>query len=175
MPRCTKELTEKQAAFVDEYLVDLNASAAAVRAGFSVKSADKISSELMGKTRVAAAIRKSLDKRSARVEVTQDQVIRELAILAFSSIENYELRDELLRLVDGAPSTAMRAISSVTVEHIPQQDGEDRIKVKYTLWSKPEALKLLAQHLGMLIDKHQLEAGPSLLDLLISNVKEQAK
>lgn len=62
-------LTPKQAAFVDEYLVDLNATQAAIRAGYSEKNAHKIASELLGKTGVAAAIRAAQLERSERVKV----------------------------------------------------------------------------------------------------------
>lgn len=69
------KLTPRQQRFVEEYLVDLNATRAAVRAGYSERNADKIGSELLGKTRVAQAIQKAQQERSARVQVTQDSVL----------------------------------------------------------------------------------------------------
>ncbi len=71
-------LTAKQKMFVQEYLVDLNATQAAIRAGYSQKNADKIGSELLGKTRVSAAIQEAMKKRGKRVEVNQDYVIEKL-------------------------------------------------------------------------------------------------
>ncbi len=71
-------LTAKQKMFVQEYLVDLNATQAAIRAGYSQKNADKIGSELLGKTRVSAAIQEAMRKRSKRVEINQDYVIEKL-------------------------------------------------------------------------------------------------
>ena len=59
-------LTPKQARFVQEYLVDLNATAAAKRAGYSAKNADKIGSELLGKTRVSDAIQAAVKQREQR-------------------------------------------------------------------------------------------------------------
>ena len=76
-------LTEKQKAFVREYLVDLNATQAAIRAGYSKKNADKIGSELLGKTRVSDAIQKAMQDRQERTEITQDKVIQEIAGQAF--------------------------------------------------------------------------------------------
>lgn len=73
-----KKLTPKQARFVDEYLIDLNATAAARRAGYSERNADKIGPELLGKTRVMAAINERLKERSERTEVTQDFVVGNL-------------------------------------------------------------------------------------------------
>ncbi len=71
-------LTPKQARFVEEYLVDLNATQAAIRAGYSARNADKIGPELLGKTRVAEAIQKAKEARSERTEITQDEVIQGL-------------------------------------------------------------------------------------------------
>lgn len=71
-------LTAKQERFVQEYLVDLNATQAAIRAGYSAKNADKIGPELLGKTRVSTAIQAEKNARSARTQITQDYVIKKL-------------------------------------------------------------------------------------------------
>ncbi len=71
-------LTPKQARFVEEYLVDLNATQAAIRAGYSARNADKIGPELLGKTRVAEAVKAAQQARSGRTEITQDEVIQGL-------------------------------------------------------------------------------------------------
>lgn len=69
------KLTEKQKRFVQEYLVDLNATAAAKRAGYSEKSASRIAVELLNKTQVSAEIQKQQAKRQKRVEITQENVL----------------------------------------------------------------------------------------------------
>lgn len=69
------KLTPKQARFVDEYLIDLNATQAAIRAGYSEKTADKIGSQLLGKTRVLEAIQKGQAKLSEACLVNQKMVI----------------------------------------------------------------------------------------------------
>lgn len=75
-------LTPKQKRFVAEYLVDLNATAAARRAGYSVKTADRIGPELLGKTCVSQAIQEAIKERERRTEVTQDYVIKKLKEIA---------------------------------------------------------------------------------------------
>ena len=70
------KLTIKQETFVAEYLVDLNATQAAIRAGYSAKNADKIGSELLGKTRVKEKIQERMDQRSERTEITADYVLK---------------------------------------------------------------------------------------------------
>ncbi len=71
-------LTPKQERFVQEYLVDLNATQAAIRAGYSAKTASRIGPELLVKTCISEAIQKAIKKREKRTEVTQDYVIAKL-------------------------------------------------------------------------------------------------
>ena len=78
-----KKLTPRQAQFVKEYLLDLNATQAAIRAGYSAKTADRIGPELLGKTCVADAIGVAMEHRSTRTDITQDRVLYELAAMAF--------------------------------------------------------------------------------------------
>lgn len=75
-------LTLKQERFVQEYLVDLNATQAAIRAGYSAKTASRIGPELLGKTCISEAIQKAIKKREKRTEVTQDYVIEKLREIA---------------------------------------------------------------------------------------------
>lgn len=79
-------LTDKQRRFVDEYLIDLNATQAAVRAGYSENTARSIGSENFGKPAVAEAIAEAQRERAERTGVTADQVVRELARVAFSDL-----------------------------------------------------------------------------------------
>lgn len=72
------KLTDKQQRFVEEYLVDLNATQAAIRAGYSQKTASRIGPELLGKTCVSEAISKAKQKRSTRIGITQDMVVKEV-------------------------------------------------------------------------------------------------
>ena len=88
-------LTEKQKMFVQEYLVDLNATQAAVRAGYSQKRASEIGYQLLQKTTVQAAILDAIDKRQQRTEVTQDYVIdklREIAEMRASDCSESDLK-----------------------------------------------------------------------------------
>lgn len=76
--KAVSTITEKQKRFVDEYLIDLNATAAAKRAGYSEKTADRIGPELLGKTCVSQAIQKALAERQKRTGITQDYVLEKL-------------------------------------------------------------------------------------------------
>ena len=78
----SRSLTHKQTMFVKEYLCDLNATQAAIRAGYSVKRAEFTGSDLVRNRKVAAAIQEAMDRRSAKTEITADRVLREVSHMA---------------------------------------------------------------------------------------------
>lgn len=117
-------LTPKQARFVEEYLVDLNATQAAIRAGYSAKTADKQGSQLLGKTRVAAEIAKRQTARSEAAQVTQEYVLQRLII-------------EAEREGEGASHSARVSAASLLGKHLGMfvdrqiTDNTTRIIVEY--------------------------------------------
>ncbi|WP_310731021.1 terminase small subunit, partial [Burkholderia multivorans] len=78
-----KKLSAKHQRFVDEYLIDLNATKAAERAGYSKRTAGQIGFELLKKPEIAEAISEAMKAREQRTGITQDRVLRELARIAF--------------------------------------------------------------------------------------------
>jgi len=83
------KLTPKQEMFCKEYLVDLNATQAATRAGYSEKTAQEQAARLLSNVIIQAEIQARMEKRVDRTEITQDKVLMELAILAFSDLADY--------------------------------------------------------------------------------------
>ena len=81
-----KKLMPRQKRFVEEYLIDLNATQATIRAGYSKKTAAEIGCENLRKPHIAAAISKAVQKRTERTEITQDQVLNELRKIGFADI-----------------------------------------------------------------------------------------
>lgn len=150
------KLTPKQQLFVDEYLVDLNATQAAIRAGYSVKNAGKIGSELLQKTRIKAAIDKAMAERSRRTGITQDRVLRELAKVAFvNATDVINMDDATLKGDANREDTA--AIASVKVKTIPGEEG-DIVEREVKMCDKLKALELIGKHLGMFTDKVNVNA-----------------
>lgn len=145
------DLTAKQRAFVDEYLVDLNATQAAIRAGYSEKSADSQAAQLMANPKVAAEVQTALDKRATRTEVTADRVIAELARIAFSDLRDVaRWNEDALSLIDSESLTedAARALREVVATTSQTEHGTtNRLHVKQH--DKLKALELLGKHLGM--------------------------
>ena len=149
-------LTDKQQRFVEEYLIDLNATQAAIRAGYSVKNAGKIGPELLGKTRVKLAIDKAMAERSRRTGITQDRVLQELAKIAFVNATDVINMDEATIRGDvNREDTA--AIASVKVKTIPGEEG-DIVEREVKMCDKLKALELIGKHLGMFTDKVNVNA-----------------
>lgn len=145
-------LTPKQEAFVREYLVDLNATQAAIRAGYSAKTAEAIGRENLGKPRIAERIEAAVSARNQRTEVTADRVLRELAILGFSDVRHFAVdHDGTLKLVEGAPDDAWRAVSSVKhkIRTFRDDNGntETNREIEFRMWDKNAALEKIAKHI----------------------------
>jgi phage terminase small subunit len=149
-----KKFTAKQRAFVAEYLVDLNATRAAIRAGFSPKTAEWIGPQLLGKAHVATAIAEGMARRSARTEITADRVLRELGRLAFLDIRKAFTEDGNLRSLSELDDDTAAAIAGIEVSELRDSDGAviGHVK-KVRLADKIAALTLLARHLGLLQDR----------------------
>ena len=88
-------LTAKQSRFVDEYLVDLNATQAALRAGYSQRTAGQIGDENLKKPEIQSAIQQRMQERQARTQITADLVLREVASIALAP-----LGDEVVKTAD---------------------------------------------------------------------------
>lgn len=117
------KLTAKQQTFVEEYLIDLNATQAAIRAGYSAKNADKIGSELLGKTRVAEAVSMAMAERSRRTGINQDRVLQELARIGFAKITDV-VDPETAKIRPDASDDDLACIQSIKIK--PNEFGTER-------------------------------------------------
>jgi len=156
------KLNQRQRAFVREYCVDLNGTRAAIRAGYNRSGASVVATRLVADSRIAAAIAHAMETRAARVNMTADSVLEEVATLANASVEHYKVDDDgNLVLAEGAPPNAMRAIQSVKRKKIVKEfpDGSITItyEVEFKLWDKPGALKLMGRHVGIKAFADRLE------------------
>lgn len=145
------KLTEKQKRFVEEYLIDLNATQAAIRAGYKVDNARQTATENLAKPYIAEAINKALAERSRRTGINQDRVIQELAKIAFVNITDIVNAD--CEILPDADEADLAAIESVKVKTIPTKSGETGVEREVKLSSKLKALEMLGKHLGMWNDK----------------------
>lgn len=168
-------LTAKQQRFVDEYLIDLNATQAAIRAGYSAKTAAQIGRQLLQKTSVADAIADGKAARSVRTLITADRVLQELAVIGFSDARHYKLGEMGgLKSADSAPESAMRAVASVKHRTRTDDEGNSTYEVEYRLWDKNAALTNLGKHLGLFTEKHEHKmAGGGVLAVPVPIAAEQ--
>lgn len=155
-------LTPKQQRFVDEYLIDLNGTQAAIRAGYSKKTARQIAEENLSKPYIAAAVQQAMSRRELRTEVTQDMVLREYAKLAFLDPRRFYDENGNLIPVHELPADVAAALAGMEiatsrtgkdVEGIPEY--EDIKKIKFI--DKKGALDSVARHLGMFIDRSEVK------------------
>lgn len=143
-------MNARQEAFVREYLVDLNATQAAIRAGYSEKTARAIGAENLTKPDIKAALKKEMDKRAARTEITADRVLKELAAIGFADTTKaiYVKRGKV-QVVDTEklPEATRRAISEIKQTVTPSGGS---LSIKFH--DKKGALDLLGKHLGIWTD-----------------------
>lgn len=164
------ELTGKQARFVEEYLVDLNATKAAERAGYSVKTAYAQGHRLLKDAEIAKALQKAQQERSARVHVSQDYVLRRLLDISESDlIEATDEEGNLLPLAQWPKGLRMALDGLDCTELARQQDDEEEVSThlrKVRLSSRLKALDMLGRHLGMWTDRVVIEDQAGLAERL---------
>jgi len=169
-------LTPKQAAFVREYLVDLNATQAAIRAGYSASSAEVTGSKLLGNPKVRQAVDEAVQRRSERVEVKQDDVLLTLLRILNADIgKAFDADGRLLAMRDIPPDVRL-AISAVETDELYGSEGGKRTEIgltrKLKFWSKDKALELAMRHLGLLKDRVDVKVSMTLEDLVQLSMKK---
>lgn len=186
-------LTEKQKLFVEEYLVDLNAKQAAIRAGYSPKTAEQIGYKLVQKSSVSEEIEKAMARRAKRLSVRQEDVINELKAIAYTERSRYAkvvekqaymttedgtripLTDEdgnpimyrtvQVELTDNLSEDEKKAIAGIKM-------GKNGIEVETA--DKVRALELLGRHLGMFKEKVEvsgLDEQKNKLDSILKQMR----
>jgi phage terminase small subunit len=148
------ELNARQQRFVDEYLIDLNATQAAIRAGYSAKDADVQGPRLLGNVGVQAAITEKQSKLAQKSEITQEKVLAEYVKLGFANMLDFmTVQSDGLAYVDLSKLTREQAaaLQEVTIDEYVIGKGEDAhdvMKVKIKLSDKKAALDSICKMLG---------------------------
>jgi phage terminase small subunit len=152
VPKFKSGLSPKQELFIQEYLVDLNATQAAIRAGYSPKTANNVGTQNVIK--LGSYIEAAKKERSERTEITADRVIKELARIAFVDFR---------KVAEWGPGgVTLRASDELTedeaaiVSEVSELTGENSRSIKSKRFDKLKALELLGKHLGMFAEKVQV-------------------
>lgn len=158
------KLTPKQMRFVDEWLIDFNGKQAAIRAGYSAKTAEATAARLLRNVKVQAEISRRQKDLQRRTEVTQERVVMELARVAFADATNYVQvetriinRGEVkvpIELAVHKETAELSADQRAAIASIKQ--GANGVEIK--LHDKIKALELLGRHIGMFNDKLEVKA-----------------
>ena len=158
-------LTGPRWLFCQEYILDENGKQAAIRAGFSAKTAAAASSRLLTNVKVQRAIADLRAARNDRFEFDADHVLQELAMIAFSDIGevmDFSGADVRMRDANAIPERARRAFASIKVKRYVEGSGEEARTVEiieFKFCDKLAALIKLGQHLGMFKTQTEL-TGP---------------
>ena len=164
------KLNEKQQRFVQEYLVDLNATQAALRAGYSAKTAYSSGPRLLGHVGVQAAITAGRQALEARTGITQERVLAELAKIGFSDIRKIFDDTGRLKLPGELDDETAGAIASIEVVTRSLGEGEVEYIHKIKASDKRAALVDIGKHLGMFAPEKE-PPPPQGINLTINNVE----
>lgn len=162
----TSELTARQRRFVDEYLVDLNATQAAIRSGYAPSGARTEGARLLANADISDAIAAAQLKRSQRTKITQDQVLTELAKIGFSDIrravrwqaqvvemeEDEETGEQKLSVTNQVQIIDSDDIDGDTAAAISEISQSDKGALKIKFHDKQAALVNIGKHLGMFVN-----------------------
>lgn len=161
-----RKLTNKRAAFVREYLKDCHGRNAAIRAGYSERSARFIACELLQDPAVQAAVQAGQRAAAERSDVTVDEIIREYRRIAFSNLNQYlSFGPNGVKLKSSAEidEAALAAVREISERAATENDVRT---VSFRLHSKTAALAALAKHLGMFSEKLETKVQAAVEELL---------
>lgn len=150
--RGSGKLSDKQSRFVLEYQIDFNGKQAAIRAGYSPKSAEMQASRLLRNVKVQKAIRVGMDKTEAKLEVTAARIYEELSRIGLSNVTDFVKfdADGIVNIKDSEDLTPEQA---ACISEVVQNEGEKNSSFKFKLHDKLKALELMGKHKKMFTDK----------------------
>lgn len=152
MGKATRDsLTDKQQLFVDHYLITLNATKSAIAAGYAEAQADVQGWQLLSNPKVSKQLRKLMARRAKKLELSGENVLREISKIAFSDIRavmEWDAMGVKVKASHKVHSDAAAAIQSIE-QHTSETDKSCNTTVKVKLHDKMRALELAGRHLGL--------------------------
>lgn len=164
-------MTDKQVLFCKEYIIDLNASAAAVRAGYSNESARSIAYELLAKEEIETEIRRLINERSERLNVTADDVLREFYAIGMSNVKDFLYDDFEVKNLDEIDLVKAKAIKSVK-KTITEFEGGSKTVVEFQLHDKISGLNSIGKHIGFFEKDNQQKNQETPIEVTIVAPKD---
>ena len=169
-----KKLTNKQTKFIDEYFIDLNATQAAIRSGYSKKTARKIGQENLTKPDILNAIKQRRKELSDATKINQERILNEEKSIAFFDLGKLFKTDGSLIPLGELPEEVRRGISGFEIIETPIL-GTKKIKrtYKYKLNDKGRSLERVGKHLGMYSEKIERGLTKEVLILFLNCLPER--
>lgn len=159
------KLTDKQKLFVKEYIIDLNATQAAIRAGYSEKTARQIATEMLSKLYIQEEIQKLVIDKTEKLDITADKVLQELAHIAFDDIKNYLSYKTVKTIIkydkDGEPIIDYQTIvelknsDEIDTRNIAEISTGPNGVFKFKQYCKDNALVQLGKYLNLFNEKQK--------------------
>src|ERR1051326_385167 len=148
-------MTPKQEQFIAEYLVDLNGTQAAIRVGYSKRTAQPIAARLLSNVMISQEIARRQKERLAKVELTATGTLEQLKAILHSDIRSFIDGNGALKPVAELTAEQAASISSIEVILKNAQAGDgviDRV-LKIRLWDKVRAIEMAMKHFSLLVEK----------------------
>lgn len=140
-------LTDKQEKFCQEYLIDLNGTQAAIRAGYSEKTAQEIASENLLKPIIQNRLNDLRKPLAEKVGITQEMVLNELAKVGFANLKDYLSDDLDVNKLSDIDTNKAGAIASLK-KNVTTFEGGESVTTEIKLHDKIKSLELIGKHLG---------------------------
>lgn len=172
-------LTPKQQRFCEEYLVDLNGTQAAIRAGYAPKGADVTASKLLGNPKVERVINAHKLERSERTQIDADWVLKRLAVEADADLADlyHPETGDLLPVKDWPKIWRQGLVAGLEIEALFEGHGDDRIQIGHTkklrLSDRVRRLELIGKHVK--VNAFQEQVAVKGLDTLADRLERAMK
>lgn len=158
-------LTPKQKVFCEEYLIDLNGTQAAIRAGYSEDSAKEIASQNLTKLNIRSYIEQLKLDRSKRTTITADRVLKEIAKLAFFNMDNVLDEDGKTKDLKDWTRDDLAAVQEITEDNLKSEENTVMLRRKVKLSDKKSSLELLGKHLKLFTEVREIKGNIGITDL----------
>lgn len=170
-------LEPRQERFCQEYVKDLNGTQAAIRAGYSPKTANEQSSQLLARLNISARVKELQAVVAEQAQVDAVQILRELSRLGYTDLRGLYKEDGTIKDPKDWSDEIAHAVAGVEVTELFEGSGADRTWIGYTkkvkFWDKTKALELLGKHKKLFTDKVEHSGKLTLEDLLDESRKEE--
>ena len=164
-----KKLSDRKRKFAREYVVDLNATQAAIRAGYSARTANRLATRLLSDDGIRSLLAQHAKRALAKTELAAGEVVERLSWIGDSDPADFFETGGQLRSIHELPERARKAISSIEVvrRNLESGDGEMEYVYKIKWWDKNKALDLLAKYHKLVSDQPDVNVSGQNVQIVV--------